>query len=88
MRALKVPLSWHPVDNEKGCPLDYDESDGGRVLFFEIDGLTRVVRDCHDIDEIEKVIGFTYCPVCGGRRVRTADGGYLEHDSRYTGNVQ
>jgi hypothetical protein len=63
-----------------------DEDDGDRVLFFEIGGLTRVVRDCHDVDDIEQAVGFTHCPICGGKRVPMAgkpEASYLEHELEY-----
>jgi hypothetical protein len=64
-----------------------DDDDPDRVLFFEIDGLTRVVRDCHDIDEIEQQVGFSFCPVCGGRREWKDGQGFLEHDPNYNQRV-
>lgn len=64
-----------------------DDEEEGRVLFFEIDGLTRIVRDCHDIDELEVVVGFTHCPICGGPRAYENGNSHLDHDSRYTGQI-
>jgi hypothetical protein len=65
--------------------MEEDESD--RVLFLEIDGVTYVARDCHDIDGIEERVGFTYCPICGGKRKIEGGVGYLDHDPNYTGAI-
>ncbi len=63
------------------------KEDEGRILFLEIDGLTYAAHDCHDIDEIEQRVGFTYCPMCGGKRAWENGEGFLVHDPAYSGVI-